>query len=78
MVDALDDLPSLLPSVVALAERHVGYGVRDDHYAAVGAALIAMLHGKLGPRFDAETKAAWGAAYRFLAETMIGAARRAA
>lgn len=78
VVDALDDIPSIVPAVTALAERHVGYGVRDEHYAAVGAALIAMLRGTLGARFDAETEAAWGAAYQFLADTMITAARRAA
>ena len=78
VVDSLDDLPSILPVAAALAQRHVGYGVRDEHYAAVGVALLAMLHGTLGARFDGETEAAWGTAYQFLSDTMIAATRRAA
>ncbi|NJC35083.1 nitric oxide dioxygenase [Sphingomonas jejuensis] len=75
VVDALDRLDEVVPVARELAIRHVGYGVADRHYDVVGAALIETLRMGLGPRFDAETEAAWGAAYTILADTMVEAAR---
>jgi len=60
----------LLPAVAEIGRRHVGYGVRDAHYATVGAALLATLAEGLGDAFDAETRAAWTAAYGLLASVM--------
>src|SRR3712207_225737 len=42
-VRGLDHLDELVPAVRALGRRHVGYGVRDEHYATVGAALLWTL-----------------------------------
>ena len=42
-VAGLDDLDRLVPAVQALGRRHVGYGVRDAHYATVGSALLWTL-----------------------------------
>ena len=78
VVDALPRLPTILPVVHELARRHVAYGVKDAHYPVVGEALIAMFRGELGAAFDAETEAAWRAAYSILATEMIQAARKAA
>lgn len=75
VVDALDRLDEVVPVARELAIRHVGYGVADRHYDVVGAALIETLRVGLGPRFDAETEAAWGTAYTILADTMVEAAR---
>ena len=74
IVDALDRLDTIVPVAEALAVRHVGYGVREDHYAAVGAALLQTLAHALGDRFDADTAAAWTAAYDVLAGCMVAAA----
>ena len=75
VVDALAEIDSVLPVARALAIRHVGYGVREEHYAAVGAALIDTLRYGLGRRFDDETETGWAGAYRLLSHHMILAAR---
>ena len=78
VVDGLDRLDTILPVARELAIRHIRYGAKEQHYAAVGAALIETLRVGLGERFDVETEAAWSLAYRIIADAMIGAARRAA
>ena len=78
VVDALDRLDTIVPVAQELAIRHVAYGAKARHYNAVGVALIETLRGGLGPMFDADTEAAWGAAYQILSETMQTAARQAA
>lgn len=74
VVEGLDRLADIVPVARELAIRHVRYGVVEEHYALVGAALIETLRDLLGPNFDAETEAAWHAAYALVAETMIAAA----
>ncbi len=78
VVDGLDRLHAILPVARELAIRHVRYGVVDRHYALVGSALIETLRALLGPKFDRETEAAWGAAYTLLSDAMIAATRKAA
>lgn len=78
IVDGLERLDEIVPIAQSLAVRHMGYGVIDAHYALVGNALIETLREFLGPLFDAETEAAWGAAYTLLSDTMMMATRRAA
>ncbi len=55
-----------------LAERHAGYGVKPADYAPFGDALMWTLSQCLGPAFDAETQAAWRAAYDAIARAMTG------
>ncbi|MFA1544155.1 globin domain-containing protein [Actinomadura monticuli] len=59
-----------------LGRGHRKYGVRPEHYAAVGAALTATLRVFAADAWSAETEDAWTAAYRHAADTMIGAAER--
>ena len=75
LVRNLDDLGPLLDSVDYLAQRHVGYGVSDEHYAVVGEALIDTLRECLGDSFTPQTERAWGYAYTILSGRMIRAAR---
>lgn len=56
----------------ALGERHRGYGVRDEHYATVGAALLQTLEINLGPEFTPEVRGAWVALYDMVARMMRG------
>ncbi len=63
----------ILPAVQQLAKRHVGYGVKDEHYASVGAALIWTLEQGLGEEFPSEVREAWTEAYAFLTDVMIEA-----
>ena len=73
-VRGLDDLPTLVPAVRALGRRHAAYGVRDEHYATVGEALLWTLEQGLGDRFTPEVRAAWAAVYDLLSATMRDAA----
>ncbi len=77
-VAALEKLDTLVPAVRALGARHGGYGVTEDHYATVGAALLWTLEKGLGPEFTPEVRAAWVSVYSLLANTMIEAQRAAA
>src|SRR5262252_2371310 len=51
VVQALDDLETLLPAVAALGRRHVRYGVLPHHFDSVGAALLQAFADTLGTRF---------------------------
>ena len=74
LVDALDDPPRLVPESAALARRHVTYGVTDDQYDSVGAALLHALEEILGETFTDEVREAWSEAYTLLASIMRRAA----
>jgi nitric oxide dioxygenase len=73
-VDALSDLPALVPVVQDLGRRHVAYGVETGHYDTVGQALIWTLEQGLGAAFTSEVRQAWLATYTLLADTMKAAA----
>jgi hemoglobin-like flavoprotein len=74
-VNGLNNLYTLEPVVRGLGARHAGYGVRDEHCAIVGAALLWTLEQGLGEKFTAEVRDAWAAAYGLLADVMmLGAA----
>ncbi|MFC4453618.1 globin family protein [Deinococcus sonorensis] len=63
----------ILPVARDLGRRHRGYGVRDEHYAVVGDALLWTLERGLGDAFTPEVRAAWGAAYTLLSGEMRAA-----
>lgn len=77
VVNSLDRLEQVLPAVKDLAVRHVGYGVRNEHYDVVGAALIWALTTGLGERFTEAHKAAWTETYAALAGVMRAAVSEA-
>jgi nitric oxide dioxygenase len=69
-VQGLHDLDRLVPQVKALGARHVGYGVRPEHYAIVGQALIWTLERGLGKAFTPQVEWAWIRVYSLLATVM--------
>ena len=75
VVHGLDRADTILPAVRQLAQRHVHYGVKEEHYATVGQALIETLAAGLGTAFTPDVRAAWQAAYALLAGVMIDAAK---
>jgi nitric oxide dioxygenase len=75
VVKSLDKLDQIVPAVQALGRRHAGYGVREEHYATVGAALLWTLERGLGDAFTPDVRDAWADAYGILATVMIEAAR---
>jgi hemoglobin-like flavoprotein len=74
-VNGLARLETLAPVIEALGRRHAGYGVKDEHYATVAAALLWTLEQGLGDEFTPEVCEAWTLAYGALATTMQDAAR---
>ena len=73
-VNGLDRLDALVPVVQQLGVRHKQYGVMDEHYDTVAAALLWTLERGLGPDFTPDVKEAWVAVYTVLASTMKQAA----
>jgi nitric oxide dioxygenase len=74
VVNGLANLESVLPAASALAQRHVGYGARPEHYPVVGAALLWTLEKGLGEAWTPEVAEAWTAAYGTLSGFMIAEA----
>lgn len=68
----------LVPALHGLGRRHVGYGVRDEHYPVVGAVLLDTLAEALGEDWTPEVQAAWTGFYGLVAETMQAGAVSAA
>jgi hemoglobin-like flavoprotein len=69
-VGSLNRPDTLLPAVRQLGRRHASYGVKDEHFATVGAALLWTLEQGLGPAWNDEAAAAWTAVYGIVADTM--------
>lgn len=73
-VNGLNNLEAIVPAVQQLGKRHVGYGVTDEHYDTVAAALLWTLEKGLGDAFTPDVKKAWTDTYVLLATTMKEAA----
>lgn len=72
------DQPGRLEALFAdMGRRHVGYGAREEHYDAVGAALLRSLHEALGAAWSPEVEDAWAQVYGEMAEAMIQGAAAA-
>ncbi|HRQ40877.1 MAG TPA: globin family protein [Chloroflexota bacterium] len=77
-VSGLHKPERILPAVRQLGVRHMGYGVQEQHYQTVGAALLWTLAQGLGEQFTAEVEEAWTAVYIVLATTMQEAVQETA
>ncbi len=51
--------------------RHQEYGVKPEHYAPVGAALLSALQQSLKDEWTPEHTEAWSEAYKVLSEQML-------
>jgi len=71
VVNGLSNLESILPAASALAQRHVAYGAKPEHYPVVGSALLWTLEKGLGDGWTTDVAAAWTAAYTTLSGFMI-------
>jgi hemoglobin-like flavoprotein len=73
-VHGLTRVDALLSALRAPGRRHVGYGIEPVHCDTVGTALLNTIAAALGDQFDADTRAAWIAAYTLIATAMQQAA----
>jgi hemoglobin-like flavoprotein len=71
VVKSLDRIDTMLDDLRTLARRHHRYGVREEHCASVGAALLWMLEQGLGFDFTPDVREAWATAYDLLSGDMI-------
>jgi hemoglobin-like flavoprotein len=74
VVNGLSEQDVVAGTVKTLARQHVGYGVRVEHHASVGRALIETLEEGLGDAFHSPVRDAWLVAYATLSDIMIAAA----
>ncbi len=73
-VNNLHQVETIIPAVEDLGRKHVGYGVKDEHYDHVGAALLWTLEKGLADDFTPPVKEAWTETYGTLAGVMQKAA----
>lgn len=70
IVIRIDRLEEIGEELIALAERHAGYGAKPAHYKAVGIALCWTLEKGLGKSWNEELNTAWVTCYTILADKM--------
>lgn len=68
----IDRLEALGGAVERMVQRHVETGVKAEHYPYVANALLPAIRDVLGEAATDEVLAAWGEAYWFLADILIG------
>lgn len=68
----IEDLSVMGSAVERIAQRHVGLQIHPDHYPYVADALLGAIKSLLGDAANDEIMAAWGEAYWFLANLLIG------
>ncbi len=69
-VRGLGRLDELIGAIEAMGKRHVGYGVKTEHYDTVGTALLDTLEKGLGEVWTPDHKEAWALTYTTLADVM--------
>jgi nitric oxide dioxygenase len=68
----IDNLGVLGGAVERIAQKHVALNILPEHYPYVADALLGAIGDVLGEAATPEICAAWGEAYWFLAELLIG------
>ncbi|MCI0553605.1 MAG: globin domain-containing protein, partial [Anaerolineae bacterium] len=71
-VSGLDNMQSILPSVQALGERHVSYGVKAEYYPLATDAFLWALEHHFEDEFTPALRDAWAEAFDALVRAMIG------
>ncbi|MDF2189997.1 globin domain-containing protein [Paraflavitalea sp. CAU 1676] len=71
VINRLDSLEDILDEVAKLAQRHVQYGVKEEHYQVVGQALLWTLEKGLDKFWHPALKEAWVVCYTTLSGAMI-------
>ena len=73
VISKLDKLEDIIDEVKKLAQRHTKYGLKDEHYSAVGTALLWTLQKGLGEYWNDDLRVAWTEIYITLSSAMIAA-----
>ena len=76
LIDNLERFAEFAPHMRSLVARHVGYGVRNEHYAMAGIALIGTVANQLGDEvFTSDVRAAWTRVLGAMTDEIIAGAR---
>ena len=70
LIGSLDRLHLVLPEIHQLGLRHAQAGVRPEHYAVAGVALLWAVEQTRGQPLAAEARAAWIEMYDLLTNAM--------
>jgi hemoglobin-like flavoprotein len=70
LVKALESIEEVSQAILDLGRRHMAYDVEEEHYAAFGAAFIAMLEQVLANDCTPDVEDAWTAAFDMLSRVM--------
>ncbi|MFF2505123.1 globin domain-containing protein [Streptomyces sp. NPDC058067] len=73
----LEDTDALVAQLRTLGFDHRKFGIRPEHYPAVGESLLAALKFFSGSAWTPKTEAAWRAAYVLISKIMIAGAESA-
>lgn len=68
----IDNLGALGPAVELIAQKHCSLNIQPEHYPIVGKHLLIAIKDVLGDAATNEIIGAWGNAYGFLADVLIG------
>lgn len=71
VINKLDSLDEIQDEVGKLAKRHIQYGVKEEHYAVVGSALLWTLEKGLDRLWTDDLKNAWIRCYTILSSAMM-------
>ncbi len=74
VVNSLNCLNEIQPSIQAMGRRHAHYGVKTEDYSTVARSLLWSLEHELGDTFTKEVREAWTTVYTLVANTMLEAA----
>jgi len=69
VVNTLDDRETFEPEMKAMGQRHIGYGVKKEHYQTFSGALLWALEKSLGHDFTPAMREAWRVAIAVMART---------
>lgn len=73
IISKLEKMDVVSSDIRALAERHVKYGVKAEHYIMIGDALLWTLAHGLGKDWNSEVEEAWTNCFSTLSANMINA-----
>ena len=76
IVSRLGSSGEIIEDIKALARRHVGYGVRTEHYRYLKTALLWTLEKGLGDDWNEKVEDAWIACYDMISGIMIEASKQ--
>lgn len=71
LVARLDRQTEVLILIEQLGARHHGYGVKPEHYFALGKVLLWTLKAGLGDRWTKEMETSWMILYELVANRMM-------